>query len=144
MINPETSNRCKIEPNDLKLDGFKEFLGAFIKLNPITIRGTGSDFIDGGTGDDSVYGGWGNDVIVGGSGVDTLELEEIDPTDWVVTLRDNFNKPPMYLSDFLEYLKTGEAGRFANAGFSGTLTAPDGAEVTFLSIEKISVINPRS
>ena len=100
--------------------------------------GKGDDILKGGSGDDTfIYNtGDGDDTIVGGSGKDVLQLSDVTPSQfsegWEIT--DNKGKS----IDVADLMKDGEIDLSSIKG-AGTITGPDGEEISFKSLETISL-----
>ena len=100
--------------------------------------GKGDDILKGGSGDDTfIYNtGDGDDTIVGGSGKDVLQLSDVTPSQfsegWEIT--DKKGKSV----DIADLMKDGEIDLSSIKG-AGTITGPDGEEISFKSLETISL-----
>jgi Ca2+-binding RTX toxin-like protein len=107
---------------------------------------TGDDTIIGGQGDDRMYGGTGDDTfiynkgdgsdnIVGGDGKDSLHLADTSLTKFVTEWKISDTKGnPIEITDLVSEGKIDLSSLQGN----GTITAPDGNEIGFSSLESIS------
>jgi hypothetical protein len=107
------------------------------KGDDVLTGGKGDDVIKGGKGDDTIiYNlGDGNDKVVGGKGTDTLHLADVTVdqfvSDWEI--EDKKGKPV----DVSELIVDGSVDLSAIKGV-GSITAPDGSEIDFKSMEKLT------
>jgi Ca2+-binding RTX toxin-like protein len=108
--------------------------------------GSGDDVLSGGSGDDVLKGGSGDDIfiynsgdgsdtVVGGDGKDTLHLGDTTLTkfaaEWEIT------DAAGNAVDVSELIKDGKLDLSSLNG-AGTITAPDGNEIDFKSLESVS------
>ena len=107
------------------------------KGDDILEGGTGDDVLRGGKGDDTIIynTGDGNDTVIGGKGQDTLQLADVSATEFVENWELEDRKGNSI--DAKALIVDGKLDLSSLKGV-GSITAPDGSEIDFRSLETIS------